>query len=172
MIEQEAFPYRETSVLAAGVRLGVPVTVHVGIGQDIVHMHPNCDAAATGAATYADLLVIAQAALGLEGGVFLNLGTAVMGPEVFLKVLTMARNVAHQQGEAITHFTTAVFDIAELGGQLDREAGKSEPRYYFRPYKSVLVRTVADGGKSFYVRGDHRLTIPALYDEILKRAHA
>jgi hypothetical protein len=170
MIENEEFPYRETSVLAAGVRLGVPVTVHVGIGQDIVHMHPNCDPAATGAASYADLLVIAQTALRLEGGVFLNLGTAVMGPEVFLKVLTMARNVAHQRGEAIRHFTTAVFDIAELGGQLDREAGKSEPRYYFRPYKSVLVRTVADGGKSHYVRGDHRRTIPALYDEIIKRA--
>jgi hypothetical protein len=172
MVENEAFPYRETSVLAAGVRLGVPVTVHVGIGQDIVHMHPNFDPAATGAASYADLLVFAQTALRLEGGVFLNLGTAVMGPEVFLKVLTMARNVAHQRGEAIRHFTTAVFDIAELGEQLDQEAGKSDPRYYFRPYKSVLVRTVADGGKSHYVRGDHRRTIPALYDEILKRAQA
>jgi hypothetical protein len=172
MIETESFPYRETSVLAAGVRLGIPVTVHVGIGQDIVHMHPNCDPAATGAASYADLLVIAQAALRLEGGVFLNLGTAVMGPEVFLKALTMARNVAHQRGEAIRHFTTAVFDVAELGGQLDREPGKSDPCYYFRPYKSVLVRTVADGGKSHYVRGDHRLTIPALYDQIIKRVKA
>ena len=65
-----------------------------------------------------------------------------------------------------------MFDIADSGGQLDREAGKSDPRYYFRPYKSVLVRTVADGGKSHYVQGDHRRTIPALYDAILKRALA
>jgi hypothetical protein len=170
MIEAEEFPYRETSVLAAGARLGVPVTVHVGLGQDIVHMHPNFDAAATGAASYADFLVFAETALRLEGGVFLNLGTAVMGPEVFLKVLTMARNVAQQRGESVRHFTTAVFDIAELGEQLDHEAAKTDPRYYFRPYKSVLVRTVADGGKSYYVQGDHRRTVPALYDEILKRA--
>jgi hypothetical protein len=172
MIENEAFPHRRTSVLAAGVRLGVPVTVHVSIGQDIVHMHPNFDPAATGAASYADFLVFAQTALRLEGGVFLNLGTAVMGPEVFLKVLTMARNVARQRGESISRFTTAVFDLPDLGGQPDREADKSDPRYYFRWYKSVLVRTVADGGKSYYVQGDHRLTIPALYDQIIKRAKA
>jgi hypothetical protein len=169
LIEQERFPYRETSVLAASVRYGVPVTVHVGIGQDIVHMYPNCDPAATGAATYGDFLIFVETALRLEGGVFINIGTAVMGPEVYLKAVTMARNVAHQRGEHIRHFTTAVFDLAELGGNLDCEAAKSEPRYYFRPYKSVLVRTVADGGKSYYVQGDHRRTVPALYDQILVR---
>jgi hypothetical protein len=170
MIEHERFPHRETSVLAAGVRLGVPVTVHVGMGQDIVHMYANCDGAATGAASFADLLVIAEVTRRLEGGVFLNMGTAVMGPEIFLKVLTMARNVAHQQGEVIRHFTTGVFDMADLGEGLDREAAKSDPRYYFRPFKSILVRTVADGGKSYFVCGNHQLTVPALYDEIIKRA--
>jgi hypothetical protein len=170
MIEREQFPFRETSVLAAGVRLGVPVTVHVGIGQDILHEHPNFDPAATGAASYADFLIFTQTITHLEGGVYLNIGTAVMGPEVYLKALAMARNVAHQRGEEIRRFATAVFDLPQLGQQLDREAEKSDPRYYFRPYKTVLVRTVADGGTSFYVQGDHRRTVPALYDAIIARA--
>ncbi len=170
MIERERFPYRETSVLAAGVRLGVPVTVHVAFGQDIIHEHPNFDPAATGMATYADFLIFVQSLTRLEGGVFLNIGSAVMGPEVYLKALTMARNVAHQQGETIRKFTTAVFDLPDLGTDLHREAPKTDPRYYFRPYKTILVRTVADGGQSFYVQGDHRQTVPALYDAIVEQA--
>ena len=101
MIEREKFPYRQTSVLAAGVRLGVPVTVHVGIGLDIIHEHPNCDGAAVGAASYTDFLIFTQSVTRLEGGVFLNIGSAVTGPEVYLKALAMARNVAHQQGRRI-----------------------------------------------------------------------
>ena len=170
MIEDQQFAYRQTSVLAAGVRLGVPVTVHVAIGQDIVHEHPNFDAAATGAASYADFLIFTQSVTRLEGGVFLNLGTAVMGPEVYLKALSMARNVAHQQGRRIRRFATAVFDLPLLGEGLHAEAPKSDPRYYFRPFKTVLVRTVADGGTSEYVQGDHRQTVPALYDAVI-RAH-
>lgn len=169
-IERESMPYRQTSVLAAGARLGVPVTVHVAIGQDIVHEHPNFDPAATGAATYADFLVFTQSVTRLEGGVFLNIGSAVAGPEVYLKALSMARNVAHQHGESIRRLTTAVFDLPELGDQLRHEAPRNDPRYYFRPYKTVLVRTVADGGESHYVQGDHRQTIPALYDAIGRRA--
>ena len=170
MIENEEFPYRQTSVLAAGVRLGVPVTVHVGIGQDIIHEHPNFDGAATGAASYADFLVYTQSITRLEGGVFLNIGSAVMGPEVYLKAITMARNVAHQRGRQIAHFSTAVFDLVALGDNVAAEAQHNDPRYYFRPYKTVLVRTVADGGKSYYVNGDHRQTVPALYDAIIARA--
>jgi hypothetical protein len=169
MIDEEKFPYRQTSVLAAGVRLGVPVTVHVAIGQDIVHEHPNFDPAATGLATYADFLIFTESMTRLEGGVFLNVGTAVMGPEVYLKALTMARNVAHQEGREIRRFTTAVFDLPALGEDVRAEAPKTDPRYYFRPYKTVLVRTVADGGTSFYVQGDHRQTVPALYDAIIRR---
>ena len=170
MIEDEKFPHRQTSVLAAGVRLGVPVTVHVGIGQDIVHEHPNFDAAATGATSYADFLVLTESVTRLAGGVLLNIGTAVMGPEVFLKALSMARNVAHQDGQSISDFTTAVFDLVPLGQGLDSEAPKTDARYYFRPYKTVLVRTVAEGGSSYYVQEDHALTVPALYDQIVARA--
>ncbi len=170
MVEQESFPYRDTSVLAAGFRLGVPVTVHVAIGQDIIHQHPNFDPAATGAASYTDFLIFTQSVARLEGGVFLNIGTAVMGPEVYLKALAMARNVARQDGRVIRHFTTAVFDLLPLSEQIHSEPEKTDPRYYFRPQKTVLVRTVADGGTSYYVRGDHRLTVPALYDQIIARA--
>lgn len=168
MIHQESFPYRQTSVLAAGVRLGVPVTVHVAIGQDIIHEHPNFDPAATGATSYSDFLIFTESVSRLEGGVLLNIGTAVMGPEVYLKALSMVRNVAHQDGRSVRRFTTAVFDMLSLGENLQAEADKSDPRYYFRPYKTVLVRTVADGGASHYVQGEHRRTIPALYDQIIK----
>jgi hypothetical protein len=163
-----SFPHRDFSVLAAGYRLGVPVTVHVSIGQDIIHEHPNFDGAATGAASYIDFLVFVQSICGLEGGVMLNIGTAVMGPEVYLKALSMARNVAIAEGRSISRFTTAVFDLVPLDAQdVHQEAPKTDSRYYFRPYKTTLVRTVADGGESYYVQGDHRSTVPTLYHLIL-----
>jgi len=159
----DRFPHREVSIFAAGYRLRVPVTVHVGIGYDIIHEHPNCDGAALGAASYTDFLIVAEAVRGLQGGVLLNFGTAIMGPEVYLKALAMARNVAHQQGEQINRFTTAVFDLQDLGPDVHHTPPKSEPAYYFRPFKTILVRTVQDGGESFYVRDDHRATLPALW---------
>jgi hypothetical protein len=157
------FPYKDISVLAAGARLGVPITVHVGIGYDILHEHANCDGAALGQTSYQDFLIFAEAVTRLEGGVVLNFGSAVMGPEVYLKALAMARNIAHQEGLQIRHFTTAVFDLVPLEGDPRRQAPKSDPRYYYRPWKTILVRTVADGGESFYIQGDHRQTVPALY---------
>jgi len=134
-----------------------------------VHEHPNFDGAATGATSYTDFLIYTQSVTRLERGVFLNIGSAVMGPEVYLKALAMARNVARRRGEEICHFTTGVFDLPELGDDLDREAPKNDPRYYFRPFKTILVRTVADGGESRYVQGDHRVTIPSLYHAIMRR---
>jgi hypothetical protein len=163
------FPHARASVLGAAHRLGVPATIHLGIGQDIVHQHPNCDGAALGAASYADFLVLAQAVTRLEGGVVLNFGTAVMGPEVFLKALAMARNVAASRGERIRRFTTAVFDLVELPLDVAMEPPKDDPRYYYRPWKTLLSRTVADGGESFYVRGEHRRTVPALHRRLAER---
>jgi hypothetical protein len=169
MIESERFPHKDISILASGYKLGVPVTVHVGIGQDIIHEHPNLDGAALGATSYHDFLILAETIRHLEGGVLLNVGTAVMGPEVYLKALAMARNIARQEGKSIKHFSTAVFDLIDLGQDYGEEAPKSTPSYYFRPYKTILVRTVQDGGESFYIRGDHRLTIPNLYHLILNK---
>lgn len=162
-IEEGRFPHRDISVLAAGYRLQVPVTVHVGIGQDIIHQHPNCDGAALGETSYRDFLIFAHSVSRLEGGVLLNFGSAVMGPEVYLKALSMARNVARQEGRAIAHFTTAVFDLPDLGSDFDTEPLKTDPRYYYRPWKTILVRTVADGGESYYIQGDHRETFPNLW---------
>jgi hypothetical protein len=156
------FQHKELSVLAAAYEAGVPATVHVGIGYDIIHEHPNCDGAALGAASYHDFLVFTEIINRLEGGVYLNYGTAVMGPEVYLKALAMARNVARQEGREIRRITTAVFDMIDLGDDLSTEAPKSDPRYYYRPFKTILVRTVADGGESFYIRGDHVATLPNL----------
>ena len=163
------FPFRETSLFAAGYRLGIPITVHVGIGQDIVHEHPNFDGAAVGEASYRDFLTLAHFVENLEGGVMLNIGTSVMGPEVYLKALSMARNVARQEGREIKHFTSVVFDIVDLGEDPHAEASKSDAIYYFRPYKTVLVRTVADGGESHYIRGDHQATITNLHRVILEK---
>ena len=154
--------HREKSVLAMGYHLGIPCTVHVGIGSDIIHEHPNCDGAALGLASYTDFLIYCQTVTKLEGGVFLNFGSAVTGPEVYLKALAMARNVAKQHGRQIAHFTTAVFDVQPLGDETTETPPKSNPRYYFRPWKTILARTVADGGASYYIEGEHRLTLPHL----------
>jgi hypothetical protein len=167
-IAEGDYPHKDISVLAAGYRLRIPVTVHIGIGQDIIHEHPNCDGAALGAASYRDFLIFAQEVTKLDGGVMLNYGTAVMGPEVYLKALAMARNVAHQEGRKINRFTTAVFDLVDLGDDLSKEAAKSDARYYYRPFKTILVRTVQDGGESFYIRGPHRGTLPALHRLLTK----
>jgi hypothetical protein len=164
------FPHKNVSVLAAGVRLGIPVTVHVGIGYDILHEHPNCDGASVGEASYTDFLVFTEGITRLERGVVLNFGSAVMGPEVYLKALAMARNVAHQEGREIRHFTTAVFDLVALEGDTRQQPPKSDPRYYYRPWKTILVRTVADGGESYYVQGDHRVTVPHLHFAALQAA--
>jgi hypothetical protein len=162
-IAEGFFPYKHLSVLAAAYRLKVPVTVHIGIGYDIIHEHPNADGGVLGRASYTDFLVFAEHIRQLEGGIVLNFGTAVMGPEVYLKALAMARNVAHQHGQRIARFTTAVFDLIPLGDDYHTQAPKTDPRYYYRPWKTILVRTVADGGESFYVQGDHRETVPAVW---------
>jgi hypothetical protein len=163
VIDVEKFSHRDVSILAAGYRLCVPVTVHISIGYDITHEHANCDGAAIGEASYRDFLIFTQAVTELQGGVLLNFGSAIMAPEVYLKALAMARNVAHQEGKRINEFATAVFDLQDLGGDVHHEVGKDNAAYYFRPFKTMLVRTVADGGVSYYVRGEHRATLPALH---------
>jgi len=168
MIIEDQFPYRDISILAAGYRLRIPVTVHVGIGYDITHEHPNCNGADLGLASYRDFLIITQSITGLQGGILLNFGTSVMGPEVYLKSLAMARNVAFQEGKRINQFSTALFDLIDLGSEIHQEAPKTDARYYFRPYKTILVRTIQDGGESFYIKGDHQATLPNLRQLILQ----
>lgn len=151
------------SIVAAAYDLGVPVTVHVGIGQDIIHQHPNCDGAAFGKTSYTDFLIYTEQLRKLEGGVVMNFGSAVMGPETYLKALSMVRNAVRRHGEEIRDFTTLVCDLQPLPENYDIEAPKSDPFYYFRPWKTMLVRTTADGGQSIYVRGRHEHTVPELW---------
>ena len=166
-IAEGDFPYKDFSVFAAGYRLQIPITVHVGIGYDIIHEHPNCDGAATGATSYRDFLRFAYLVEKLEGGIVMNFGSAVMAPEIYLKALSMARNVAHQAGRVIKHFTTLVCDLHALPDDFSQEPSKENPAYYFRPWKTMLARTVADGGESFYVQGKHADTIPALWSALI-----
>jgi hypothetical protein len=168
-IEEGGFPSSGLSVAAACWRKGVPMTVHVTIGADIIHAMPNADGAALGQTSYRDFLICAESVSELEGGVFLNIGSAVTGPEVYLKALSMARNVARQRSAEIRHFTTAVFDLVDLPPNWsDGPPNQSDPGYYFRPWKTILCRTVADGGQSYYVKGDFLETIPALWQELVK----
>lgn len=161
-ILESGYPHTSASILAAACRLNIPATVHVGIGYDIIHEHPNCDGATLGAASYRDFLIFARAVENLEGGAMLAFGSAIMAPEVYLKALAMARNVAHAEGREIRRFTTAVFDMVPIGGDIHKELPKTDPGYYFRPHKTILVRTVADGGKSYYFQADHRASVAAL----------
>ncbi len=164
---EQRLPCADLSLFAAGWRCHVPVTVHVGIGNDIIHAHADCDGAAWGQASYTDFLIFARTLESLEGGVFLNVGSAVTGPEVFLKALSMARNVARQEDRSLCRFTTAVFDLVELPESFRQgPPGKDHPAYYYRPWKTLLVRTVADGGQSYYFCGDHRRTIPSLWAKL------
>ena len=92
-----------------------------------------------------------------------------MGPEVYLKALSMARNVARQQRRQIAHFTTAVFDLIQLPEDLTQTPSKDQPAYYYRPLKTILIRTISDGGESFYIQGGHRHTLPALHKQIVSK---
>jgi len=163
-------PFAGLSVLGAAYRMGVPVTVHVGIGYDIIHEMPNCDGAALGETSYRDFLIFAKVVERLEGGVVMNFGSAVMGPEVFLKALAMCRNVAGREGREIRRFTTLVCDVAPLPEDCGMEPARDDPRYYFRPWKTLLARTVAGGGESFYVRGRHEVTVPRLWTALARQA--
>ena len=165
-IYEGEFPNKEISLFSICYQTQVLITTHVGIGYDIVHQHPNCDGAAYGKTSYSDFLRFAKNIENLEGGVVLVFGSSIMAPEVFLKALSMARNVASQKGKKIRRFSTLVCDLHSLPDDFSVEASKDDPGYYFRPWKTLLIRTVADGGESFYVQGTHSQTIPALWTAV------
>ena len=157
--EPDRFPHRADCVFWQAYRHNVPATYHVTIGTDIIHQHPRADFGAIGAASGRDFAAFVQSVCGLDGGVFLNLGSAVTGPEVFLKALSIARN----QGNAVEKITTANFDLIDLK---DYKSGISdkEPNYYYRPRKNIINRPTSLGGTGLYIRGNHAETLPALYN--------
>lgn len=160
------FPHKAFSIIGAAYQRNIPVTVHVGIGQDIIHQHPNFDGAATGGASHIDFLKLATQLENISQGVVMNFGSAVMAPEVYLKALSMARNVGRQQGKSLNRLTTLVCDLVPLPRDWKTGLSRKSDNYYFRPYKTMLVRTVENGGESHYVRGRHNQTIPGLWQAL------
>lgn len=159
----ERFQYRQYSLLHAAYRLGIPYTVHVAIGTDIIHQHPLADFAAIGWASGHDFKMFCASVSELEGGVFCNLGSSVIGPEVFLKALSIVRNLGH----TVRVFTTANFDLIPLG-DYRRPLKDDVPDYYYRPRKNIVNRPVSLGGRGFHIVGDHAVTVPTLHHHIVE----
>lgn len=149
MINSGAFPYKDKSLLAAGIRLNVPVTVHVAIGTDIIHMHPSFDGRATGAAAHRDFVTFCSLVSELEGGVYINLGSAVLLPEIFLKAVTLVRNLGH----SLQHFTTVNMDFVQ----------------HYRPNTNVVRRPTQGGGRGFALTGHHEIMFPLLAAAIIEQ---
>jgi len=139
------------SLLATAYRLGLPATVHVAVGTDIVHVHPACDPAALGRATHLDFRLLAAEVARLGGGgVYLNVGSAVVLPEVFLKALTLARNLGHR----VTEFSTANLDFIQS----------------YRPGVNVVERPVAGHGRGFRLTGHHEILVPLVAAALVEKA--
>ncbi|MGH7143397.1 MAG: hypothetical protein ACREJ2_04600 [Planctomycetota bacterium] len=169
--EKVSFPHPDLSIAAAGIRYGVPVTLHGAIGTDIIDQHACFDPAAKGGVSGFDFGIFAAQAcelgapVGQPAGVILNIGSSVQGPEVFLKAVSMAANV----GKPPTGLTAASFDLRPV--QVADVNNERSYTYYFRDHKSVVHRIPqAFGGKGYYIQGDHLDTLPALYREIVTTA--
>jgi len=144
----EQFPHGATSLLATGARRGIPVTVHVALGTDIIHMHPSADGAAIGATSMLDFRRLAAVVAGMEGGVYVNLGSAVILPEVFLKAVSLGRNLGHP----LASITTVNMDFLS----------------HYRPSTNVVRRPTQKGGKGYSLTGHHEIMLPLLAAAIVE----
>ncbi len=136
------FPYVKESIIAAACSRNIPVTVHVAMGTDIIHMHPSCDGAAFGEGSHRDFRLLTDVVGSLQGGAYLNVGSSVILPEVFLKALNVARNL----GNTVNNFTTVTMDFIR----------------HYRPMTNVVQRPVMKGGKGFVLVGHHEIMVPLL----------
>jgi hypothetical protein len=144
LILESNFPYAKGSMYAAAARLELPATVHVAVGTDVVHMHPVTDGAALGRATLTDFRLLVSVVSDLEGGVYLNFGSAVVLPEVFLKALSAARNL----GARVQNFTAADFDMIR----------------HYRPTQNIVRRP---GGRGLSFTGHHEIMLPLLRQAVI-----
>lgn len=140
--------YRDMSIFSEGFRCGIPVTVHVSIGADIIHMHPDADGKSIGEGSLRDFRLFASIVSDLEGGVYINLGSAVVMPEVFLKALNVARNLGHR----VEDITTVNMDFIQ----------------HYRPRQNVLMRPTMKSGRSFAITGHHEIMVPLLAASIIE----
>ncbi len=144
-------PHVGMSLLAAAWRLGLPATVHVAVGTDIVHLHAACDPAALGRTTHLDFRILAGEVARLGGGgVYLNVGSAVLLPEVFLKAVTAARNLGHD----LSDFATANLDFIQS----------------YRPNTNVVQRPTRGVGRGYSLTGHHELLVPLLAAALVEGA--
>jgi len=141
-------PHNNLSILATGARLKIPVTVHVAIGTDIIHMHPSCNGGAVGKGTHIDFRLFSSVISHLEKGVYLNIGSSVILPEVFLKAVTLVRNLGH----ALKDFTTVNMDFIQ----------------HYRPLTNVIKRPTLEGGKGYSITGHHEIMVPLLAAAVLE----
>ncbi len=142
-------PFAGRSILAAGARLGIPVTVHVAIGTDIIHMHPGFDPKAAGGASHRDFRIFASIISTIEEGVFINIGSAVILPEVFLKAITLVRNLGYD----LKNITTVNMDFIR----------------HYRPMTNVVNRPTKEGGKGFHLTGHHEIMLPLVAAGVIER---
>jgi hypothetical protein len=149
MIEEEKLPHRDSSLLARGWRRRVPITVHVAIGTDIIHMHPAADGAAIGKGSLADFDTFCALVAGLDDGVYINLGSAVVLPEVFLKAITLARNLGHP----VAGLTTVNMDFIR----------------HYRATENVVRRPTMKEGRGITLIGHHEIMFPLLVAGVLGR---
>jgi hypothetical protein len=145
---ESTFPYLSSSLLATACSLHIPVTVHVAIGTDIIHLHPSMDPKATGEASHRDFQTFCSVVRTLEEGVFLNIGSAVVLPEVFLKAVTLVRNL----GYPLARITTVNMDFIR----------------HYRPAVNVVHRPTLEGGQGYYLIGCHELMVPLLCAALLE----
>jgi len=152
ILTEQKPPHQDYSLLCTAYERRVPFTAHVTIGADIAHFHPTVDGAALGATTHTDFRLLAEMVRRMNGGgVYLNIGSAVTLPEVFLKAVTLVRNLGH----SLNDITTANFDFIQS----------------YRPLTNVVRRPVADGaGRGYSITGHHELTIPLLAAELICEA--
>ncbi len=141
-INDSGLPFAEKSLIASAQRLGKPVTIHVAFGTDIIHMHPGFDPAAAGAASHKDFLLFASIVSTLEQGVYFNAGSAVILPEVFLKAMTLVRNLGHN----VDTFTAVNLDFIR----------------HYRPMTNVVNRPTAKSGKGYSIVGHHEILLPLI----------
>lgn len=156
---RERFPYLEDCVFYQAWLNGVPATYHIALGTDIIHQHPHADFCAIGKISQVDFLRYCSTVSQMDEGVFLNFGSSVIGPEVFLKALSIARNLGYETFD----ITTANFDLRQVD-DIHRRRGYEDPDYYYRPLKNIVDRPVSRGGRGWHFTGNHVRTIPALYD--------
>jgi hypothetical protein len=157
------FPYWSLSLMGTCMVAEIPYTCHITIGTDDIQLHPDGNFADQGLASGLDFQAYCHSVANLEGGVLINFGSTVTGPEVFLKALSIARNL----GNPVHQLTTANFDIVRLGNY-HKKVGYEDWDYYYRPRKNIIHRPTSLGGKGYHFEGLHQVTIPAIWQKIKK----